>query len=74
MAVIQQTLAAGLVRALVLAVVLAGSAFFGQLQSGSTVRAAGIAAGVAFFAALVLRLGEAGYDVSQSQPQAVKQP
>ena len=36
-------------------VVLAGAAFFGQLATGQSLKAAGIGAGVAFFGYLVTR-------------------
>jgi hypothetical protein len=48
------------IRAGVGGLVLAGSAFFGQLATGGTLRTAGVAAGVAFFAYLILRGGVEG--------------
>ncbi len=47
-------------------VIAAGSAFFLVLSTGGTVEAAGIAAGVAFFGALALRLGEGQFDANRA--------
>jgi hypothetical protein len=49
-----------LLRGLGGAAVLAGGAFFGQLATGASARAAGIAAGVSFFGYLALRGGVEG--------------
>lgn len=57
----QQPIVVATYRALVGAVVLAGGAFFGVLQSNGSTRAAEIAAGVAFFGYLALRGGVEGF-------------
>jgi hypothetical protein len=60
-------------RALGMAVILGGSAFFGVLQGGGSLRAAEIAAGVAFFGALALRMGVEGlYDQRRATTGDVK--
>lgn len=61
-----------LLRALVGAAVMAGSAFFGQLATGQSVRAAEIGAGVAFFGYLILRGGLEGLvdQTASSKPPA----
>ena len=55
-----------LIRGLILAVILAGSAGFSQLATGGTFKQAGIAAGVAFFGSLILRSGVEGYIDTQA--------
>lgn len=55
-----------LVRGLIGAVIFAGSAAFSQLATGASLRAAGIAAGVAFFGYLILRSGVEGYIDTQA--------
>lgn len=55
-----QPLEAAAIRASISAVVVAGSAFFTALGQGVPLRQAGIAAGAAFFAVLVVRLGGEG--------------
>ena len=50
-----------LVRGLIGGVIFAGSAAFSQLTTGASYKAAGIAAGVAFFGYLILRSGVEGY-------------
>lgn len=50
-----------LIRGFIGGVIFAGSAGFSQLATGASFRAAGIAAGVAFFGYLILRSGVEGY-------------
>jgi hypothetical protein len=61
-----------LVRGVIGAVIFAGSAFFGQLATGSGYKAAGVAAGVAFFGYLILRSGIEGYIDTQAAQQPPK--
>jgi hypothetical protein len=55
-----------LIRGVIGAVIFAGSAGFSQLATGASFRAAGIAAGVAFFGYLILRSGVEGYIDTQA--------
>jgi hypothetical protein len=58
-----------LIRGAIGAVIFAGSAGFSQLATGSSYKAAAIAAGVAFFGYLILRSGVEGYiDTQAAQP------
>ena len=63
------------IRATTGGVVLAGAAFFGSLSTGSSLRTAGIAAGVAFFGYLVTRgVAEGIIDNLPSSRTAAVQP
>lgn len=57
---LRSPLAVAAERACLTAVVVAGSAFFGALAQGASLRVAGITAGVAFFGILVVRFGVEG--------------
>ncbi|MDQ3693174.1 MAG: hypothetical protein M3464_06065 [Chloroflexota bacterium] len=46
--------------------IAAGGAFFAVLAGGGKIEAAGIAAGVAFFGALALRVGEGQFDANRA--------
>ena len=54
-------------RAIAGGLVLAGAAFFGQLATGQSLKAAGIGAGVAFFGYLVTRGAVEGLIDQQAQ-------
>lgn len=56
----QQPIVIATYRAVIGATVMAGAAFFTTLQSGATIKIAGVAAGVAFFGYLALRAGVEG--------------
>jgi hypothetical protein len=57
------------IRAVAGGAVLAGAAFFGQLQTGGSLKVAGISAGVAFFGYLVTRgVVEGVIDQQASKP------
>ena len=59
-----------LIRASIGAVIFAGSGFFGQLASGGSLKAAEVAAGVAFFGYLMLRGGVEGFIDHQAATSA----
>lgn len=58
-----------LIRGTIGGVIFAGSAFFGQLASGGSLKAAEVGAGVAFFGYLILRSGVEGYIDHQAANQ-----
>lgn len=63
------------VRAVTSAVTVAGASFFTSLAAGSTLRAAEIAAGSAFFGILVVRAGaEGAWDAWQSRQSQTPAP
>jgi len=70
---LSDALKVALIRSGLTAVVMAGSGFFAQLATGGSLRAAEIAAGVAFFGTLALRGGIEGIiDTQAAAPAATK--
>jgi hypothetical protein len=61
-----------LIRGAIGGAIFAGSAFFAQLASGGSLKAAGVAAGVSFFGYLLLRSGIEGYIDTQAAKAPVK--